>query len=530
VAKFRVLVSDPISEQGLGALLQSSAVEVDIRTDLEPDELREIIGDYDGLLVRSQTKVTAELIQAGKKLRAIGRAGVGVDNIDVPAATRHGVIVVNAPDGNTISTCEHTFAMLMAMARKIPQAHGTLKSGAWDRKSFVGVELRGKTLGILGFGRIGTEVAKRALAFGMGVLAYDPFLTRERAESIGVRMSSVDEIVRGSDFITVHTPLIKETKHLLSREQFALMRDGVRILNCARGGIIDEKALLEALENGKVAAASLDVFEEEPPLGNPLLDHPNVVVTPHLGASTVEAQLNVAIDVARELLNILQDLPFQNAVNLPSLSGDAMKALEPYLTLAETIGVLAASLAEGSVRKIEVTYTGDVANQQTDPLSRSLLKGLLSYHHGEEVNYVNAPFLADQNRIQVEEIKATRHAVYANLLQVRVVTESDSVTVAGTSIRDLGPRIVQIGDFKVDLEPQGTLLFAENIDQPGMIGKVGTVLGTHDINIASMKVGRQTTAGLALMVLAIDKTPDNTVLQALTQLEGIKKVKDVTLS
>ncbi|MGZ6550876.1 MAG: hydroxyacid dehydrogenase, partial [Tumebacillaceae bacterium] len=287
MAKFRVLVSDPISEQGLGALLQSPDVEVDIRTDLEPDELQAIIGAYDGLLVRSQTKVTADLIRAGKKLRAIGRAGVGVDNIDVPAATRHGVIVVNAPDGNTISTCEHTFAMLMAMARKIPQAHGTLKAGTWDRKSFVGVELRGKTLGILGFGRIGTEVAKRAKAFGMEVLGYDSFLTRERAEAVDVRMCSVDEIVRGSDFITVHTPLIKETKHLLSREQFALMRDGVRILNCARGGIIDEKALLEALENGKVAAAALDVFEEEPPLGNPLLDHPHVVVTPHLGASTV---------------------------------------------------------------------------------------------------------------------------------------------------------------------------------------------------------------------------------------------------
>ncbi|MGZ4163456.1 MAG: phosphoglycerate dehydrogenase [Tumebacillaceae bacterium] len=530
MAKFRVLVSDPSSEQGLGALLQSPDVEVDIRTDLEPDELQAIIGEYDGLLVRSQTKVTADLIRAGKKLRAIGRAGVGVDNIDVPAATRHGIIVVNAPDGNTISTCEHTFAMLMAMARKIPQAHGTLKAGTWDRKSFVGVELRGKTLGILGFGRIGTEVAKRAKAFGMEVLAYDPFLTRERAEACDVRMCSVDEIVRGSDFITVHTPLIKETKHLLSREQFALMRDGVRILNCARGGIIDEKALLEALENGKVAAAALDVFEEEPPLGNPLLDHPHVVVTPHLGASTVEAQLNVAIDVARELLHILQDQPFVNAVNLPSLSGDAMKALAPHLTLAEKIGVLAASLAEGSLRKIEVTYTGDVANQQTDPLTRSLLKGLLSYHHGEEVNYVNAPFLADQNRIQVEEIKSTRHPVYANLLQVRVVTESDSVTVAGTSMRDLGPRIVQVGDFKVDLEPQGTLLFAENIDRPGMIGKVGTVLGSHDINIGSMKVGRQATAGLALMVLAIDKAPDNAVLEALEQLEGLQKVKDVTLS
>jgi len=527
--KFRVLVSDPISEHGLGALLKSPDVEVEIRTDLAPDELREIIGEYDALLVRSQTKVTEEIILAGKKLRAIGRAGVGVDNIDVPAATRRGVIVINAPDGNTISTCEHTFAMLLSMARKIPQAHGVLKNGTWDRKSFVGVELNGKTLGVLGFGRIGSEVAKRALAFNMRVRAYDPFLTRERAEAAGVIMSSVDEIVEDADFITVHTPLTKETKHMLSRDQFARMKDGVRLLNCARGGIIDEKALAEALESGKVAAAALDVFEEEPPLGNPLLDYPQVVVTPHLGASTEEAQINVAIDVAAELLNILQDRPFKNAVNIPSLSGEAMKQLQPYLTLSEKLGTLAASMTDDSIRKIEITYAGKLSELQVAPLTRSVLKGLLSYRHGEEVNFVNATFLAEQHRILVEETKVSRHDVYANLLQVRVITEVGQHTVAGTLIANLGPRIVQIGNFPVDLEPRGTLLLAEHQDQPGIIGKVGTFLGQADVNIAAMQVGRQEAGGRALMVLAVEKTPDEATMKAVTQVTGIYNVRDVAL-
>ncbi|MBL0387656.1 phosphoglycerate dehydrogenase [Tumebacillus sp. ITR2] len=528
MSKYRVLVSDPISEQGLQALIDSPLVELDLKTDLTPAELREIIGEYDALLVRSQTKVTPEILEAGKKLRAIGRAGVGVDNIDVPAATRHGVVVINAPDGNTISTCEHTFAMMMAMARKIPQAHMKLKNGTWDRKSFVGVELNGKTLGVLGFGRIGSEVAKRAKAFGMNVLAYDPFLTRERAESLGVRMSTVDEIVEGSDFITVHTPLTKDTKHLLSRDQFARMRDGVRILNCARGGIIDEKALAEALENGKVAAAALDVFEEEPPHGNPLIDMHNVVVTPHLGASTEEAQINVAIDVAKELLNILQGLPFRNAVNLPSLSNDTLRTLEPYLTLAEKLGSLAANLAVDSVRKIEIGFYGTLAEQQTEPLTRSFLKGMLSYYHGDEVNYVNAPFLAEQSQIQLKETKASRHDTYNELLKVTVVTENTTITVAGTHKASLGSRIVQIGEFKVDLEPQGTLILAENRDQPGMIGKVGTILGEGGVNIDSMKVGKLEN-GIALMVLAVDRAPDEETCRTIEALEGIFSVRDVTL-
>ncbi len=530
MANFRVLVSDPISEQGLASLLEAEEVTVDIRTDLTPDTLLQVIGNYDALLVRSQTKVTAEVIQAGVNLRAIGRAGVGVDNIDVTAATQRGVIVINAPDGNTISTCEHTFAMLLSLARKIPQAHGRLKAGDWDRKSFVGVELNGKTLGILGFGRIGSEVAKRALAFNMRVLAYDPFLTRERAEKLGVIMSSIEEIVEGADFITVHTPLIKETKHLLSSEQFARMKPGVRVLNCARGGIIDEAALVEAVQSGKVAGAALDVFEVEPAtLANRLVQLDEVIITPHLGASTEEAQINVAIDVGRELLHILRDQPFKNAVNLPSLSDEAMRTISPYVTLAEKAGRLAASLATGSIQKIEMIYAGKLADKQTDPLTRSILKGLLGYHHGEEVNYVNAPFLAEQHRIRLTETKTSRHDLYADLLQVNVHTETSSVTIAGTLIADLGPRIVQIDDFKVDLAPEGTLLMTEHLDQPGMIGKVGTLLGGANVNIASMQVARRQVGGLALMILTVDKVLDADTLARIESIEGIHRVREVTI-
>ncbi|HHY67102.1 MAG TPA: phosphoglycerate dehydrogenase, partial [Alicyclobacillus sp.] len=357
---FKILVSDAISEEGLKKLMDAPDVQVDIRPGLPPEELKALIGEYDALLVRSQTKVTADLLAGARNLKAVGRAGVGVDNIDIEAATRRGIIVVNAPDGNTISTAEHTFAMLMALARNIPQAYASIQSGKWDRKSFVGVELRGKTLGIVGLGRIGTEVAKRAMAFGMTVLAYDPFLTRERADQLGVESVSVDDICRRADFITVHTPLTKETRHMISGPQFALMKKGVRILNCARGGIIDEKALLAALEDGTVGGAALDVFEEEPPKNNPLLASKRVIATPHLGASTVEAQINVAIDVGEEILNILHNRPFKNAVNLPSLPAEVMRAVQPYLTLGEKLGQLISQIAAGRLSAIEVTYGGAV--------------------------------------------------------------------------------------------------------------------------------------------------------------------------
>ncbi|MDI3256196.1 MAG: phosphoglycerate dehydrogenase [Kyrpidia sp.] len=526
---FKILVSDPISEEGLKQLMEAPDVQVDIRPGLPPEELRQIIDEYDALLVRSQTKVTAGLLEGARRLKAIGRAGVGVDNIDVEAATRRGIIVVNAPDGNTISTAEHTFAMLMSLARNIPQAHISIKSGKWDRKSFVGVELRGKTLGILGLGRIGTEVAKRAGAFGMTVLAYDPFLTAERADKLGIESVSVEEVCRRSDFITVHTPLTKETRHLIGAAQFALMKPGVRILNCARGGIIDERALFAAIENGTVAGAALDVFEEEPPKENPLLASDRVIATPHLGASTVEAQINVAIDVGEEILNILRDRPFKNAVNLPSLPADVMRAVQPYLTLGEKLGQLVSQLVAGRLSSIEIAYGGSVAEREVAPVSRTILKGILAYHHGDEVNFVNAPFIAETLGIAVTETKTGKHRVFNDWISVNLTTDQGTHSAAGTLFNGLGPRIVQIDGYSVDIPPQGTLLITRHIDQPGIIGQVGSLLGAAGVNIAAMQVGRREIGGQAVMVLAVDKPVDAETLGGICRVPGILEVRDVLL-
>ena len=375
---YKVLITDPLSEFGIQQLLDATDVEVVRKTNLSPSDLLDIIGDYDALLVRSQTQVTADVFAAGKKLKAVGRAGVGVDNIDINAATQAGVPVINAPDGNTISTAEHSFAMLMAVARNIPQAHKKLADGTWDRKSFQGVELNKKVLGIIGMGRIGSEVAKRAKAFGMTVMGYDPFMTEERAQKMGVTNASVDEICRQADFITVHTPLTKETRHIISSREFAKMKDGVRLINCARGGIIDEKALYEAITTGKVAGVALDVYEEEPPVDNPLIGLPQVVHTPHLGASTVEAQENVAVDVSEEILKVLRGQPFKNAVNLPSIPADVMEKVQPYFTLGEKLGHFLAQVTVGSVSEIEIKYSGELTDVDTAPLTRTVLKGVLS--------------------------------------------------------------------------------------------------------------------------------------------------------
>ncbi len=378
---FKVLVSDPISDLGIQQLMDADDVTVDKNTGLSEDELVQIIGDYDALLVRSQTRVTERIMAAGKNLKVVGRAGVGVDNIDLEAATQRGIIVINAPDGNTITTCEHTFAMMMALARHIPQAYAKTIGGTWDRKTFLGVELRNKTLGVLGMGRIGSEVAKRAKAFGMSILGYDPFLTEERAEKLGIKLASVDEIIRNADFMTVHTPLTPETKHMIARPQFEVMKKGMRIINCARGGVIDEMALVEAIDEGIVAGAAFDVFESEPPApDHPFLSHPKIIVTPHLGASTVEAQENVAIDVSEQVLHILRDEPFKNAVNMPPVPSNVMTQLQPYFSLGEKLGSFAAQITNQAVREIQVDYAGDLSSVDTQPLTRYILKGVLSRH------------------------------------------------------------------------------------------------------------------------------------------------------
>lgn len=528
---YKVLVSDPISDMGIQQLHDAKDVTVDMNTGLSEDELIAVIADYDALLVRSQTKVTEKIMQAGKRLKVVGRAGVGVDKIDLDAATRLGIIVINAPDGNTITTCEHTFAMMMAVARYIPQAHKKTVSGEWDRKSFLGVELRNKTLGVIGMGRIGSEVAKRAKAFGMNIMAYDPFLSEERAEKLGVQLGSVNDIAAGSDFITLHTPLTNETRHIISRPQFELMKKGVRIINCARGGLVDERALIEAIDQEIVAGAAFDVFEEEPPSPNhPFLSNPKVIVTPHLGASTVEAQENVAIDVSEEVLHILRNEPFKNAVNMPPVSATILNKLQPYFILGEKMGHFLSQLTEGAVKEVNISYSGELAETDTAPLTRYIVKGVLSHHLGSDVNIVNSMHLAKTREVNVIEQKSSAtNKGFTNLITLRLKSNSEERQVSGTLLNGYGPRIVQIDQYPVDIPPEGNLILVSHNDKPGIVGRLGTVLGNNDVNIATMQVGRTIIGGSAIMILTVDKQAPKEVLAELGKLPEMKKIREITL-
>jgi D-3-phosphoglycerate dehydrogenase len=527
---FKVLVSDPISDLGIQQLNDADDVIVDKKTGLKEDELIAIIGDYDALLVRSQTKVTERIMAAGKKLKVVGRAGVGVDNIDLEAATKRGIVVINAPDGNTIATCELTFAMMMSVARQIPQAYKKTVSGEWDRKTFVGVELRAKVLGIIGMGRIGSEVAKRAKVFGMEVIGYDPFLTEDRAEKMGVKLGTVNEIAAQADFITVHTPLTPETRHIIGKAQFAIMKKGVRIINCARGGIVDEIALVDAINQGIVAGAAFDVFEEEPPTADhPFLNHPQIIVTPHLGASTIEAQENVAIDVSEEVLHILRSEPFKNAVNIPPVPANVLSVLQPYFQLGEKLGRFAGKLAEGAVEEVIIKYAGDLSDVDTAPLTRHIVKGVLMNHLAEEVNIINAMHMAKLREVNIVQQKATTSKTFTNLVTVTLKSKSEEKTVAGTLLSGYGERIVQIDQYPVDIAPEGTMLLISHNDKPGIIGRVGTLLGNNKVNIASMQVGRKIIGGSAIMVLSIDKEAPSEVLKELGQLTDLIHVKAITL-
>lgn len=525
---FKVLVSDPISDFGIQLLMDAPDVTVDKKPGLSEDELIGVIGEYDALLVRSQTKVTPRIMQAAKKLKVIGRAGVGVDNIDLDAATKSGIIVINAPDGNTITTCEHAFAMMMALARHIPQAYVKTIQGTWDRKSFVGVELRNKTLGVLGMGRIGSEVAKRAKAFGMEIIGFDPFMTEERAEKIGVKLGTVDEIIRQADFLTVHTPLTAETKHMIARPQFEVMKKGMRIVNCARGGIIDELALVEAIDEGIVAGAAFDVFEAEPPQADhPFLTHPKIIVTPHLGASTIEAQENVAIDVSEQVLHILREEPFKNAVNMPPVPATVMNKIQPYFGLAEKLGFFTAQMSKGPLLEIVVNYSGDLAEVDTQPITRYIVKGVLRQHLGSDVNVVNSMHLAKVRDINIIVQQSSVAKGFTNLLSVTLRTNEEERHVAGTLLNGYGERIVQIDKYPVDVAPEGHLLLVKHNDKPGLIGSVGTLLGDNGINIATMQVGRKIVGGSAIMVLSVDKIVTAEVIQALKNIPDLNKAKEI---
>jgi len=528
----KILVSDPVSQAGIEVLQKHFPVDVKLK--LPAEELAAIIGEYDALVVRSETKVTKEIIAKADKLKVIGRAGVGVDNIDVEAATNRGIIVLNAPEGNTIAATEHTVAMLLAMARQIPQAYQSMKQGKWERSKFMGVELRGKTLGIIGLGRIGTGVAQRALAMEMKIIAYDPFLSAERAASLGITLMEVKDVIAQADFITLHSPLTKETKNLLDKEAFETMKPSVRIVNCARGGIINEQALFEALVSGKVAAAAVDVFEKEPlPADSPLASAPNLIITPHLGASTQEAQINVAVDVAEGVITALRGEPVRTAVNIAPVSAEAMSFVRPYLTLAEKLGHLAANLVKGRIQKVEMTYQGEVGKREFHPITTAAIKGLLGPILLETINYVNAPAIAKARGIKVAETVNQEEENFTNFITMRVISDKGEVTISGALFGKIEPRIVEINGYHVDAIPTGYVLVSPHMDTPGIIGQVGTILGANKINIAGMQVGRklgQQPGGESIMVLAIDAPAEQEVIDLIKTVKGITDVTLVNFS
>lgn len=524
---YKILVSDPIAKEGLAELAKEKDFQIDEKHNLPQEELKKIIKGYDALLVRSETKVTKDVIACADKLKIIGRAGVGVDNVDVEAASKKGIIVMNTPGGNTISTAEQTMTLLLGMARNLPQAVGSLKAGNWDRKKFTGTEVFGKILGIVGLGRIGTEVAKRANAFGMKVIAYDPYLTKEKAEQLSIELVGLQTLFKRADFITVHTPLTQETKHIISYKQFAMMKDGVRVVNCARGGIIDEAALLAAIESKKVAAAALDVYEKEPPdMNNPLFKLDNVVTAPHLGAATEEAQLNVSADIAKQVADALLGRGIVNAVNVPSLDAETLKVLEPYISLAEKIGAIQSQIASGPIEQVKVRYRGDMVNYKVEPITIAAVKGLLTPILGETVNSVNALAIAKERGIYVVESKFAQIEDFANLISVVVKTDKGQHEISGTLFLKRDPRIVKIDNYYVEVIPSGYMLFISNNDVPGIVGHIGTVLGENKINIAGMTFGREKPGGEAVTVLNVDSHVPDEVLE---ELKGIKDIHDAKL-
>jgi len=526
---YKVLVMDGVEEKGLAALRQAPEIEVIIGGKMTEDELCAVIGEYDGMIVRSATKVTARVIESAAGLKVVGRAGVGVDNIDIPAATAKGILVVNAPGGNTIAAAEHTMAMMLALSRDIPRACATLRSGKWDKKAFMGVELRDKTLGVVGLGRIGAAVAKRAQGMDMNVVAYDPYITEEKAELLGIKLLPLEDVFRQADFITVHIPLTRETKHIVGENAFSLMKEGVRVLNCARGGVLDEQALYNAMKAGKVAGAALDVFEKEPNLDSPLYEFDNFIATPHLGASTKEAQLSVAVDVSESIVAALQGDFVKNTVNIPSLSPKALKLVKPYLALAEKMGKFAAQIIQGRVNKLEVVYGGDLANQEVAPITTALIKGFLDTILQDRVNFVNASLQAKNRGIQVVQKQSEEEGDYANLINVKVTSNKEEISVAGTIFGGVDARLVAIDGYHVDAVPEGNMLYIPHIDKPRIIGPVGGLIGAHDVNISGMQVGRKVAGGRAVMLINVDGPVPEDTMAEISKIDGVLGVRNVSL-
>lgn len=518
---FHILAADGIANEGIELLRENFAVEV--RDKISHEELLEIIPKFDALIVRSASKVTADVIERAANLKIIGRAGVGVDNIDIQAATERGIIVINSPDGNTIAATEHTFAMMLAVSRNIPQANQIMHAGGWDRKKFIGVELRNKTLAIIGLGKIGAGVAKRAQSFDMNVIAYDPFISDERAKNLGVRLVSLDELFKIADFITVHMPLTNSTRNMISLSQMRNMKPTVRLINCARGGIINENDLTTALQEKIIAGAAIDVFENEPLAeDSPLRTLPNIILTPHLGASTVEAQIGVSVDVAKGIIDALNNRPVATAVNLPHIPGHILEKLAPYLDLAERLGRTITGMSKEPISSVQVKVNGKIADMNSSLISTAVLKGMLTAALDTNVNLVNANILAAERGIHLSEIKSSIARDFANVVTV----SANGNFVTGTLFGNEG-RIVSINNFRVDVDPHARILICPHINRPGVIGLVGTLLAKHGVNISGMQVGKTAIEGTSLMVLTIDNPLQANVLAEMKALDPIFDVTPV---
>lgn len=527
----KILVADRISPIGVNLFKAEAGFEVIEAYGSTPEELLKIVSDVDAIAVRSDTKVTADVIAAAPNLKVVGRAGVGVDNIDIEAATDRGVIVMNTPTGNTIATAELTFTHMLAGTRPIVQAAARMREGGWDRKKFSGSELNQKTLGILGMGRIGAEVAKRAMAFQMDVLAYDPYLTESRANSLGLKQATLDEVIENADYITVHMPLTKDTKHMLNADAISRMKDGVRIFNCARGGIIDEAALLDGLESGKVAAAGLDVYEEEPPAeDHPMRKVPNLVLTPHLGASTAEAQENVGIDVAKQMIETLKGGRVINALNMPSVDPKVLETLAPYMVLGEKVGTFSQQLAPEGVEKISIRYYGKITELDTLPLTNAIQRGFLR-EISDNVNNVNAPKKIERLGIECEEIKSSAHAEFNELIEVVITSKGNKVRAIGGTLvgKNQLPRIVLIDGHGVEVNTDATLLVLKNKDVPGIVGFIGITLGEDSVNIANMSLSRDKGEGYAVSVFELDSAPSESAASKINDHEAIEKYRVIKL-
>jgi len=518
----KVLISDKMDPKA-AAIFRQRGIEVDEKPGLSPEELAAIIGDYDGLAIRSATKVTRPILEAAANLKVVGRAGIGVDNVDIPAATARGVVVMNTPFGNSITTAEHAIALMFALARQLPEADASTQAGKWEKNRFMGVEVTGKTLGLIGCGNIGSIVATRALGLKMKVAAFDPFLTPERAVELGVDKVELDELLKRADFITLHTPLTDQTRYILSRENLATTRKGVRIINCARGGLIDEQALKESLDSGHVAGAALDVFEKEPATASPLFGTPGFISTPHLGASTSEAQVNVAIQVAEQMSDYLLLGGVTNAVNMPSLSAEEAPRLKPYMALAEKLGKLVGQILGEDVRSVSVEVEGAAAQLNQKPITGAVLAGLMGTY-SQTVNMVNAPFLAKERGLDVREVRHDREGDYHTLLAVEVGTSKGPMRVAGTLFGNRAPRLVELFGVEIEAELAGTMIYIVNTDTPGFIGKLGTALGEAGINIATFNLGRREALGEAVALVAVDGDVPAAIVDTLCKLEGVREV------